>query len=565
MGGLNNLFNMSPDQASNLQNFGFGMMASGGTPGATLAGSIGRGGLAMNEAAQQRAQTQNINAEAQGKQIQNQIQTMMLPFQMQMAQYRQKALQDDMSDPNAPQSLNAPSGATTGQPWQPTAGTNNPSQKPTRTQPVNPSAESVDASPMAINPAVYTTAQNVGVSPNLLHGIFMTESSGSFNPSAGDGGQAIGAMQLHPAAAQDAGGGDRADPLQNLKMGATYLKQNMDKYGDPAVATLAYNWGPGNTDKWLQSGGDPQQIPAPQMAYLQKVNQYATTATVPGQSAPDGRNAGQAITGNPSAQLPQTSADIETLQGRITAMTQKINRNQLLGMPTTALETNLKAANEQLNAAQKIQEDTEAKGPGAQSQKNAENLADAQKTFNVAAGNLPRALQRFQQLRVASADASSGLGIDQEGNGLYPELAQSNFGSTKTATANQIIQQASKQGILSELGPQLEGLKGNKFLEGIASGASGLNPKDKPETKINAINGLESQYVGNMRGLASQRHSYGDSTAPTDADIDSMIAKQKNIPIEAVQHLQANPKLASQFQKKYNTPSDIFLGQSNVQ
>lgn len=161
------------------------------------------------------------------------------------------------------------------------------------------------------------------------------------------------------------------------------------------------------------------------------------------------------------------------------------------------------------------------------------NLADAQKTYNVAASNLPRAMQRFGQLRQAAQDASYGGGIDEEDPGSHFSDYSRNFARTslgsaiepKVATANQIMDQATKQGILTELGPQLQGLKGNKFLEGIASGASGLNLADPPDVKVNAINGLQDQYISNLKSVAEQRRQYGDPTAPTDMDLANMIAK----------------------------------------
>lgn len=171
---------------------------------------------------------------------------------------------------------------------------------------------------------------------------------------------------------------------------------------------------------------------------------------------------------------------------------------------------------------------------------NATNLADAQKTFNVAAGNLPRAMQRFDQLRDASKLASSGGGVsDQEPEqGLLehiipgPDYARS-YARTSMgqmfepgrSVANQTIGQAASQGIMAELAPQLAGLKGNKFLESLASSASGLNPADPPDAKLNTITGLQDQYIGNMRSLAQQRRSYGDPTAPSDVDLGKMIAQ----------------------------------------
>lgn len=172
-------------------------------------------------------------------------------------------------------------------------------------------------------------------------------------------------------------------------------------------------------------------------------------------------------------------------------------------------------------------------GATTEATKNAENLTDASKTFNAAAGNLPRAMQRFAQLREAAKNASYGGGVSEEDPGStfgdyarnYARTASGQFFEPGRATSNQIIDQATKQGVLSELGPQLAGLKGNKFLESIASGASGLNPADPSDTKINAINGLQDQYISNLKSLAEQRRNYGDKSAPTDIDLAKLISQ----------------------------------------
>jgi hypothetical protein len=179
-------------------------------------------------------------------------------------------------------------------------------------------------------------------------------------------------------------------------------------------------------------------------------------------------------------------------------------------------------------------------GATSEAQDTGKNLADATKTFNVAASNLPRAMQRFSELRQASANASAGAGVsDQEPEqGIMehflpgPDWARSaartfpeSWINPKVALANQTIDQATKQGVLSELGPQMQGLKGNKYLESIANGASGLNPADPAPVKIQAINGLQDQYISNMVSLANQRRSYGDPMAPKQSDLAQMISQ----------------------------------------
>lgn len=221
------------------------------------------------------------------------------------------------------------------------------------------------------------------------------------------------------------------------------------------------------------------------------------------------------------------------------------------------------ASNALNNITKTSYDSPEVKAKTALDVKNSDNLADAQKTYNVAASSLPRALQRFQQLRDASKDASYGLGVDAEGGGLAPKFAQTGGGKffePNTATANQIIQQASKQGVLNELGPQLAGLKGNKFLESIASGASGLNASDPPATKVNAINGLETQYIANMKQLAAQRRAYGDKTAPTDAEIDAMVKQNSGTAGQANSALQKGPSTPNLVPGQTIYKDHIYMG-----
>jgi hypothetical protein len=76
---------------------------------------------------------------------------------------------------------------------------------------------------------------------------------------------AQGEMQVMPGTARDPGFGIRparagdADDL--ARVGREYFGKMMDRYGDPKVAAIAYNWGPGNTDKWLAAGADVSKLP----------------------------------------------------------------------------------------------------------------------------------------------------------------------------------------------------------------------------------------------------------------------------------------------------------------
>lgn len=192
-----------------------------------------------------------------------------------------------------------------------------------------------------------------------------------------------------------------------------------------------------------------------------------------------------------------------------------------------------------------------------------DEIGEAAKTVNIMQSNLPMVLQRFEKMRQASKNSSSGFGVDNEGEGWAQKLANSSVGSDETSQANNVLMQAAAQGILPELGPQLQqaGVKGNKFLESIATSASGLNMSAKPADKLSLINGLETTYINNLKSSAAQLRAAGQP-APSDDEIDAAVSKYlqsaptsgaavKNIPMVAAKALMANPDKAAEFDAKF--------------
>lgn len=107
--------------------------------------------------------------------------------------------------------------------------------------------------------------------------IMMAESGGNLKVPNGDGGKAVGPMQLHEDAAKEMGVTDRTDPAQNIAGGTAYLNKYTKLYQDqgkenPALwATVAYKDGPGYAAKW---DGDLNSLSPGTQAYVQKVNGY---------------------------------------------------------------------------------------------------------------------------------------------------------------------------------------------------------------------------------------------------------------------------------------------------
>jgi hypothetical protein len=86
---------------------------------------------------------------------------------------------------------------------------------------------------------------------------------------------ALGEMQVMPKTIKDPGFGvtpaKSSSPDEIARVGRDYLQAMLSKYGDTEKALVAYNWGPGATDKWLASGAKPEALPAETRTYVQRV------------------------------------------------------------------------------------------------------------------------------------------------------------------------------------------------------------------------------------------------------------------------------------------------------
>jgi len=87
---------------------------------------------------------------------------------------------------------------------------------------------------------------------------------------------AQGEMQVMPKTAKDPGFGIKPaqsdDPNELRRVGDEYASVLLRRYKDPKLAMIAYNMGPGATDKWLASGADPRRLPKETQGYISGVN-----------------------------------------------------------------------------------------------------------------------------------------------------------------------------------------------------------------------------------------------------------------------------------------------------
>lgn len=148
--------------------------------------------------------------------------------------------------------------------------------------------------PKEWDPHFNSASQQYNVPVPLIKAVAGTESD--FNPNAVSPAGAGGVMQIMPGTAKDLGVTNRFDVGQSINKGTAYLKQQMDKFGNLDHALAAYNWGPGNAEKWVAGGADPAKLPAETRNYIAKVK-----AKLQGQTA-------QAGPGVPQGDSPQADA-----------------------------------------------------------------------------------------------------------------------------------------------------------------------------------------------------------------------------------------------------------------
>jgi soluble lytic murein transglycosylase len=111
--------------------------------------------------------------------------------------------------------------------------------------------------PMAWRTEVAAAAQRASVDPLLVAAVVREESA--YDPRARSRVGARGLMQLMPDTARplararglDFGDGELLDdPASNVEMGAAYFGGLLRDFGDPRLATAAYNAGPGRVREW---------------------------------------------------------------------------------------------------------------------------------------------------------------------------------------------------------------------------------------------------------------------------------------------------------------------------
>ena len=137
---------------------------------------------------------------------------------------------------------------------------------------LEPFSESERERILAVQSIVAEAASEHGLDVDLINAVIWVESR--FDPDAKSPAGARGLMQLMPATAAALAKqmGERSphayDPEFNVRAGALYLAEMIEKFGEERYAVAAYHAGPGNVKRWLEAG---QAFPDYSETYVAKV------------------------------------------------------------------------------------------------------------------------------------------------------------------------------------------------------------------------------------------------------------------------------------------------------
>lgn len=123
---------------------------------------------------------------------------------------------------------------------------------------------------------IQAAANKYSLDANIIKAVIQVESS--FHKDAVSKCGAMGLMQLMPGTAKELGVTDAFNPAQNINGGASYIKKQLNRFGDIRLALAAYNTGPGRiAGLHITNPDDPMEyakISKGVRGYVDKVMSY---------------------------------------------------------------------------------------------------------------------------------------------------------------------------------------------------------------------------------------------------------------------------------------------------
>lgn len=106
----------------------------------------------------------------------------------------------------------------------------------------------------------------------------IAEVESNHNPSAVSSAGAVGMMQVMGHTARNPGFGikplrNRRDPKASKRFARKYIYALVLEFGSVADALRAYNWGIGNTKRWIRQGRPPLSIPTETKSYVRRLEE----------------------------------------------------------------------------------------------------------------------------------------------------------------------------------------------------------------------------------------------------------------------------------------------------
>lgn len=179
---------------------------------------------------------------------------------------------------------------------------------------------------------VNQTVANVADAANLRpdeRAVVQTESNG--NPNAVSPKGAMGVWQVMPNTNANPGFGvapARDNSRAELdRVGKDYYNAMTQRYGSPTLGAVAYNMGPGATDKWLANGAHWEMLPAETRNYVGKTSTLTALNSIPQTSQRGPMAAEPPLGAQAGAQAAATNAQSE-LSKKWTALSEQNTQAQ---------------------------------------------------------------------------------------------------------------------------------------------------------------------------------------------------------------------------------------------
>lgn len=131
----------------------------------------------------------------------------------------------------------------------------------------------------AVNTATTPASPATGITPAAIRQVESGGNAAAVSPKGAEG-----TMQVMPATQTAPGFGvtpaANKTPQELERVGGDYFAAMKRKYGDDVTAAIAYNMGPGATDKWIAAGKNFDQLPVETQGYVNKLTSQTSVPEI---------------------------------------------------------------------------------------------------------------------------------------------------------------------------------------------------------------------------------------------------------------------------------------------